>query len=244
MDLRGFDPDRPPADPAAVLDGFLRRLGVPGNQVHALDLAGRARRFRQLMADRKAIVLLDNAATEDQVLPLLPQSPTCVVVVTSRYQLSGLPGVSCLRLDVFTPAESLDLLRGVAGEQAIAADQVTAARIAKLVGHLPLALAVVAGRITSSPAWSLADHLERLTEHRERLRLEDSVEPALALSYEALKMNGTLCVEAIFFNSAACGEPGLRPSTSFGPYTGSTGTPLIVVNWRSAVFMDLPPLTS
>jgi len=186
VDLRGFDPDRPPADPAAVLDGFLRRLGVPGNQVHALDLAGRARRFRQLMADRKAIVLLDNAATEDQVLPLLPQSPTCVVLVTSRYQLSGLPEVSCHRLDVFTPAESLDLLRGVAGEQTIAADQVTAARIAKLVGHLPLALAVVAGRITSSPAWSLADHLERLTEHRERLRLEDSVEPALALSYEAL----------------------------------------------------------
>lgn len=186
VDLRGFDPDRPPADPAAVLDGFLRRLGVPGSQVHALDLAGRARRFRQLMADRKAIVLLDNAATEDQVLPLLPQSPTCVVLVTSRYQLGGLPDVDCLRLDVFSPAESLGLLRGVAGEEAIAADQVTAARIAKLVGHLPLALAVVAGRITDSPGWSLTDHLERLTEHRERFRLEDSVEPALALSYEAL----------------------------------------------------------
>jgi tetratricopeptide (TPR) repeat protein len=186
VDLRGFDPDRPPADPAAVLDGFLRRLGVPGNQVHALDLAGRARRFRQLMADRKAIVLLDNAGTEDQVLPLLPQSPTCVVVVTSRYQLSGLPDTSCLRLDVFTPAESIDLLRGVAGAEAIAADPATAARIANLVGHLPLALAVVAGRITDSPSWSLADHLERLTEHRERLRLEDSVAPALALSYEAL----------------------------------------------------------
>ncbi|WP_185448537.1 tetratricopeptide repeat protein [Kribbella qitaiheensis] len=186
VDLRGFDPDRPPADPAAVLDGFLRRLGVPGSQVHALDLAGRARRFRQLMADRKAIVLLDNAATEDQVLPLLAQSPTCVTVVTSRYQLGGLPDVKCLALDVFTPAESLDLLRGIAGEEAIDADRQTAARIARLVGHLPLALAVVAGRITDSPGWCLGDHLERLTEHRERLRLEDSVEPALALSYEAL----------------------------------------------------------
>ncbi|WP_145803217.1 tetratricopeptide repeat protein [Kribbella amoyensis] len=186
VDLRGFDPQRPPADPAAVLDGFLRRLGVPGSQVHCLDLAGRVRRFRQLMADRKAIVLLDNAATEDQVWPLLSASPHCVTLVTSRYQLCGPPDVRSLALDVFSPGESLELLSGVVGERAIADDPVTAARIARLVGHLPLALAVVAGRVTESADWSLRDHLERLTEHRERLRLDGGVEPALALSYEAL----------------------------------------------------------
>lgn len=186
VDLRGFDPDRPPADPAAVLEGFLRRLGVPGSQLHCLDLAGRVRRFRQEMAERQAIVLLDNAASEDQVQPLLASTPDCITLVTSRYQLGGLPRVKSLTLDVFSPEESLDLLRGITGRDAIAAEPATALRIAELVGHLPLALAVVAGRITDSPGWSLKDHLERLTGHRERLRLEDSVEPALALSYEAL----------------------------------------------------------
>jgi tetratricopeptide (TPR) repeat protein len=186
VDLRGFDPDRPPADPAAVLEGFLRRLGVPGSQVLCLDLAGRVRRFQQLAAERKAIVLLDNAASEDQVAPLLAPGPDCITLVTSRYQLGGSPDIKSLALKVFSPEESLELLAETVGQETIATDRATALRIAELVGHLPLALAVVAARLTDLPGWTLVDHLERLTEHRERLRLEDQVGPALALSYEAL----------------------------------------------------------
>ncbi|WP_460648931.1 tetratricopeptide repeat protein [Kribbella endophytica] len=184
VDLRGFDPERTPADPGAVLEGFLRRLGVPGSQVLALDLAGRVRRFRQLVAERNVLVVLDNAASEDQLRPLL--APGCRTLVTSRYKLDAGPEAHVLAIGVFSRAESLELLRRTAGAAAIAADEPTAVRIADLVGHLPLALAVVAGRINDLSAWSLTDHLERLLEHRDRLRLEDSVGPALALSYEAL----------------------------------------------------------
>ena len=72
VDLRGYDPQRPPADPAAVLDVFLRRLGVPGEQIHNLDLAARAAKYRQLLAGKQALIMLDNAANEDQVRLLLP----------------------------------------------------------------------------------------------------------------------------------------------------------------------------
>jgi tetratricopeptide (TPR) repeat protein len=184
VDLRGFDPERPPADPGAVLEGFLRRLGLPGSQVLALDLAGRVRRYRQLVAERNVLVVLDNAASEDQLRPLL--APGCLTLVTSRYKLDAGPDAHALTIGVFSRAESLQLLRRTAGPAAITADEATATRIAELVGHLPLALAVVAGRINDLSGWSLTDHLERLLEHRDRLRLEDSVGPALALSYEAL----------------------------------------------------------
>lgn len=97
VDLRGFDPRRAPADPAAVLDGFLRRLGVPGSEVHAADLAGRARRFRALVEGRKVLLVLDDAADEE-VAPLLPRSPTCVTLVTSRRRLSGLRDAVRLQL--------------------------------------------------------------------------------------------------------------------------------------------------
>ena len=186
VNLRGYDPDRPPADPAAVLDGFLRCLGLPSSRIHGLDLAGRSAAFRELTAGRKIVVLLDNAATDDQVSPLLPDGPDCFTVVTSRRRLSGPTDGRRVRLDVFTPAESLELLRRSIGGARVDNDPATAGRIAALAGHLPLALVVLASRISSTPAWTLTDHLERLTEHRLRLRLDDGVTLALSSSYESL----------------------------------------------------------
>ena len=197
VNLRGYDPDRPPADPAAVLDGFLRRLGLPASRIHALDLAGRAAAFRELTAGRKMVVLLDNAADSDQVSPLLPDGPDCFTVVTSRRRLSGLAGGRRLRLDVFTPAESLDLLRRSIGAARVDNDPATAEQIAALAGHLPLALGVLAGRIASTPAWTLTDHLERLTEHRLRLRLDDGVMLALSSSYESLAVGNQMMLRLL-----------------------------------------------
>jgi hypothetical protein len=186
VNLRGYDPDLAPANPAAVLAGFLRILGVPGSRVHALDLDARANSFRKLMAGRRAIVVLDNAADEDQVRPLLPDSPTCRVLITSRRSLSGLPSTQHLPLDLLTPAESVELLRRSAGSERVDADPDAAARITDLAGHLPLALALVAARITATPDWTLADHGERLREHRDLLRLDSGVELAFRLSYDDL----------------------------------------------------------
>jgi tetratricopeptide (TPR) repeat protein len=186
VDLRGYDPQRPPADPFAVLGQFLRRLGVPAGEVQHLDLAGRAARYRRLLSGTNALILLDNAGSAAQVRPLLPDGAGCPVLVTSRQALADLPGVTRLRLDVFTREDAANLLRLAAGADRIGADPGAADRIAELLGRLPLALALVAARIRLNPDWTLADHLERLLRRRASGRLEDDVETALGLSYDEL----------------------------------------------------------
>ncbi|MGH3763220.1 tetratricopeptide repeat protein [Actinophytocola sp.] len=193
VDLRGYDPHRPPADPAAVLDGFLRRLGVAGSQLAGMDLTGRSAMFRELMASRRALVVLDNAAGVDQVAPILPAGTATLTLVTSRNRLTGLNRmlptgtrtkhhVSVLPLDVYTPTDAMDVLRVIIGTDRVAEEPASATRIGELVGHLPLALSLIATRIRAMPDWSLADHADRLAERRTDLRLDDAVAVALRLS--------------------------------------------------------------
>lgn len=186
VNLRGFDADRPAADPAAVLEGFLRRLGASGSEIGGLALAGRSALFRRLLDGRRALVLLDNAASADQVQPLLPALPTCLVLVTSRRRLAGLGAARHVALDVFTPEESVELLRDGVGAERVDAERVEAADIVELVGRLPLALALVARRLAASREWTMADHRDRLVELRTILRLDDGVEVALRTSYDEL----------------------------------------------------------
>lgn len=183
VDLRGHDPERAPADPAAVLDGFLRTLGARGGTIHRMDLSARSASFAELLAGKSALVLLDNAASEDQVLPLLPVAGCCLVLVTSRRRLD-LPGAVQLGLDPFTRLEASELLRS-AGHEADA-DPATVDGIADLCGRLPLAVALVSSRIVARPDWTMADHLDRLSELRNSRRLEDGVAIALGSSYDQL----------------------------------------------------------
>ncbi|HEX6342196.1 ATP-binding protein [Umezawaea sp.] len=185
VDLRGYDPDRPPADPSAVLEGFLRKLGVPGDRVQHLGLAGRADRFRELLAGRTALLLLDNAASAEQVAPLLPGTSGSFALITSRRRLPDLPSVRSLTLDVLAADEAVELLRRASGD-AVDADLGTAAEIAGLLGHLPLALDLLTGRMRANPDWALSDHLDRLLHHRRGLRLDTGVEVAISLSYRDL----------------------------------------------------------
>ncbi|MFK4084744.1 ATP-binding protein [Kribbella sp. NPDC020789] len=179
VNLRGFDP-RQPADPGAVLEAFLRVLGV-----RSTAPSSRTARLGEALAGKRSVILLDNAASAEQVLPLLPGVPGSVVLVTSRRRLE-LPGAVRLQLNAFTPAESEELLRNAIGSARVSADPTAAERIAVQVGQLPLALALVAGRIGATPAWSLSDHLERLVERGRTLCLDDSVEIALAQSDSSL----------------------------------------------------------
>ncbi len=186
VDLRGYDPDRPPADPNAVLDGLLRRLGLSGDQILHLDVAARRAKLRQLLAGSGAMLLLDNAADADQVRPLLPTEPGCLVLITSRRALFELPSARHLSLDVLTPDEAIGVLRKAVGAGPVDAEPAVAADIAELLGRLPLALGLVASRIQGSPGWTLMDHLDRLQHHRRSLRLDGGVEIAISLSYRAL----------------------------------------------------------
>jgi tetratricopeptide (TPR) repeat protein len=183
VDLRGYhsDPATPPADPAAVLDGFLRALGVPGHRIPPA-LADRTALYRRRLAEAPTLVVLDNAAGAGQARPLLAAAPGCRTLVTSRRALPEL-AADHISVDVFDPAEAREFLTGVARHAAIDDDPDALARIADRCGHLPLALGVVAGHIRATTGWTLADHADRLDEHR---RLDTGVELALALSYRHL----------------------------------------------------------
>jgi tetratricopeptide (TPR) repeat protein len=187
VNLRGFHPDptQPPADPAAVLDGFLRLLGVPGHRIPH-DLAARTSSYRDRIANTTTLVVLDNAATEDQVRPLLADSPGCVTLITSRRSLTGLRAATRLAVDVFTPEETRRFLVRATPDIPVGADPTALSRIGARCGHLPLALELIAGHIRATPGWTLTDHADRLDERHRTRRLDTGVELALDLSYQRL----------------------------------------------------------
>jgi tetratricopeptide (TPR) repeat protein len=187
VNLRGFHPDpaQPPADPAAVLDGFLRLLGVPGTKIPH-DLAARSAAYRDRLAGTDTLVVLDNAADSDQVRPLVPDTAGCPVLVTSRRSLTDLhPGIE-LTVDVFNPGEALAFLSRAVPQVPVGDDPSAPARIAHRCGYLPLALGLVAGHIRGTPGWTLTDHADRLDERHHGRRLDTGVEIALDLSYRHL----------------------------------------------------------
>ncbi|MBB5932427.1 ATP-binding protein [Streptomyces echinatus] len=177
-DLRGFAPDRPPADTAAVLDTFLRLLGAAGERIpHGTE--ARARRYRQLLAGTGAFVVLDDAADAEQVRPLLPGDPASATLITSRRLLHGLPDATRRTVGPPAAADSVELLRRTAGAEAVTADPTALRRIADDLGHLPLALTAVGHHIRRHPGWTLDDydHDTVIT-----LALEGGVRRALAAS--------------------------------------------------------------
>ncbi|MEU1755599.1 tetratricopeptide repeat protein [Micromonospora matsumotoense] len=187
VNLRGFfpDPARPPADPAAVLDGFLRLLGVPAHQIPH-DLHARTAAYRSQLTGTRTLIVLDNAADVDQIRPLLPGVQGCLTLITSRRILSDLCPATRLVIDVFATHEAVDYLAQVVGHVPTGDDPAASARIARRCGYLPLALDLTTGHIRATPGWTLTDHADRLDERHRQRRLETGVELALDLSYHHL----------------------------------------------------------
>lgn len=159
-DLRGFDAERPPLQPAAVLENFLNLLGVSGQQMPR-ELESRAALYRSRLAGKRAMVLLDNVVTEDQVLPLLPGGPGGLVLITSRRTLAGLAGARGLSLDVLPQRDAIALLSRVVGDERVTADPESAARLTDLCGRLPIAISLVARRLRRHPMWTVRDLVDR-----------------------------------------------------------------------------------
>jgi DNA-binding SARP family transcriptional activator/tetratricopeptide (TPR) repeat protein len=174
-------------DPADVLAGLLRALGV-GGAVIPEGLEERVRLYRSRLADRRVLVVLDNAASEAQVRPLLPGSHGCAVLVTSRAHLSGLEAAHALTLDVLDPEQAVQLLAKLAGPGRVAAEPQAAHQIVRLCGWLPLAVRIAGARLAGRPHWRLALLAERLMdEHRrlDELKTGDlEVRASVALSYQ------------------------------------------------------------
>jgi len=178
-DLRGHEPGGPAADTAAVLDGLLRVLGVPGDRIQRLDLAARSKKFRQLIAGRRALLLFDNVGDEEHVAPLIPETPGCLTLVTSRRRLENLPAV---RLEAFTHDEAMQYLRTTIGPERVDAELTAAEDIVELCGCLPLDLAVATPQIRRRSDWSLEDHLTRLRSFAR----DERARPAFTASYDKL----------------------------------------------------------
>ncbi|MDQ3886766.1 MAG: NB-ARC domain-containing protein, partial [Actinomycetota bacterium] len=196
MNLRGYGPDSPMTAERA-LEGFLRALNVPVEQIPA-GLEARAALYRSLLDGRRVLIVLDNASSAEQVRPLLPGSPSCRVVITSRSRLSGLiarDGASRVTMDLLPPAEAIALLRDVIGDNRVAAESEAAAELAKRCAYLPLALRIAAERAVTHPHVPLTDLTDELAVEHDRLDLfaaDEEEDEATALravfswSYRAL----------------------------------------------------------
>ncbi|WP_404955076.1 AfsR/SARP family transcriptional regulator [Streptomyces sp. 147326] len=160
--LRGTSAE--PADPGTVLAGFLQALGAQEPAIPD-GPEERAALFRTTVADRRILLVLDDARDTAQVEALLPGSPTCAVLVTGRATLDRLPAVRRVRLEPLAAPEALALLGAVAGPDRIAAEPEQAAALAERCGGLPLALRLAGARLAARPAWSLTDFVRLLDGH-------------------------------------------------------------------------------
>ena len=175
VNLRGYDPGSP-ATPTEVLDGFLRAFDVPADKIPP-GLEQRSALFRSLVDDRRILVVLDNANSAEQVRPLLPGSPSSMVVVTSRAGLTGLAvstGAVRIRLDLLHFDDAVTLLRTIVGDRRAAAEPHALADLARLCARLPLALQLGGQRAAAHPELSLADLIADLADESERLELLSS----------------------------------------------------------------------
>ena len=170
-----------------VLERFLRALGaMVGGRPESVD--ERAERYRDLLAGRRVLIVLDNVADEEQVRPLLPGSSHSAVLVTSRVRLAGLAGATHLEPGVFGAEQAAALLSRIAGPERTRAEPEAATQLAALCGYLPLAMRVAGTRLAARPHWSVRQLVDRLADEASRLdELHHSgvgVRASLALAYQ------------------------------------------------------------
>jgi tetratricopeptide (TPR) repeat protein/transcriptional regulator with XRE-family HTH domain len=171
VDLQGFGPSGQPVPPGEAIARSLIAVGVPAQEIPSGD-DDRAGLYRSVLAGRRVIVVLDNACDEAQVRPLLPASPGCLVIVTSRNQLGGLAVIEAaqlLTLDVMSERDASGLLAARLGAGRVAEEPDAVHELIALCARLPLALAIIAARAMTRPGLPLAALVRELSDVRGRL---------------------------------------------------------------------------
>jgi len=189
LPLHGHTPGQVPVDPADALASLLLTAGVAAAHIPpALD--ARVALWRDRLAERQLLLVLDDAVDSEQVRPLLPGSGGSLVLITSRRHLSALEGATAVALDTLPPAQAAALLVRLAGRPGLAADDPAVGEITRLCGYLPLAIGMVARQLHHHPAWTAAGRAAELAAARDRLDLMTtenvSVAAAFDLSYADL----------------------------------------------------------
>jgi DNA-binding SARP family transcriptional activator/tetratricopeptide (TPR) repeat protein len=186
LDLQGPDFDE---SPQSLLARFLHALGVRGSLMPE-QLAERIELYRSLIAGKRLLLVLDDATSEQQVMPLLPGSPSCAVLVTSRALLGGLPGAHFVEVDTFDNDTAAEFLARIIGPERLAAEPKATAAVIRYCGGLPLALRIAGARLVSRPHWRINDLARRLK--NEVRRLDElsgqglAVRPSIGLTYRGL----------------------------------------------------------
>jgi tetratricopeptide (TPR) repeat protein len=220
--LQGATPGLKPLRAVEVLGRFLRALGVHPQAVPA-DEAEAAALFRSLVADRRVLVMLDDAGSLAQVRPLLPGGHRCATVVTGRTAFTGLMEATCLHLQLMAPEESFTLLERIVGVARATSDVAATTRLASLCGHLPLALRIAGARLAARPDWpvaALADRLEAGQRRLDELSAGDvAVRASIELTYRGLAEESRRALRRLALSRAP----------DFAP-------------WALAALLDVPPV--
>jgi tetratricopeptide (TPR) repeat protein len=210
VDLRGgADHDDAGLGPADVLRQFLWALGVPSSDIPPSD-AERSALYRSLLHGRRVLIVLDNARGEAQVRPLLPGSPGCLALITSRRPLAALDTARPpLQLPLLDEQDAAQMLTRLAGPERVRAEPEQTAEVVRLCGRLPLALRITGGRLRTRPQWPVSEIARRLADERRRLaelKVGDlDIRASLMLSYRELDEAQALLLRRL----------GLLPGTTF-----------------------------
>ncbi len=189
IDLHGHAADSAPLEPSTALDRLLRAIGVPGEAIPP-DPEARAALWRAKMACRSVLLVLDNVADADQIRPLLPGTPDCLVLITSRRRLVDLEVCKTLSLDVLSPADATALFTSIVNDDRVLVQPEAVEEIVRLCGYLPLAIRIAAGRLRARPVWPIERLAMRLRDPGNRLEHlsagSRSVSATLTASYQDL----------------------------------------------------------
>ncbi len=189
LPLHAHTPGQRPVDPADALASLLLTAGLAAPQIPP-GLEARAGRWRDHVAGKKILLLLDDAAGHEQVRPLLPGTAGSLVLVTSRRRLAALEGAAQVSLDTLPPGDAATLLARLAGRPGMRAGDAAVGHITRLCGNLPLAIGMLASQLRNHPAWACDQLAADLATARDRLALMHaenvSVAAALDLSYTDL----------------------------------------------------------
>jgi transcriptional regulator with XRE-family HTH domain len=214
LPLHGHTPGQRPVDPADALVSLLLTAGVPAAQIPP-GLAARTALWRDRLAGKHLLMVLDDAAGSDQVKPLLPGTPGSLVLVTSRRHLTALEDARAISLDTLPPGEAAGLLVRLAGRPGLSASEPVVSEIIRLCGYLPLAIGMLARQLHHHPAWTASGLAADLAAARDRLEMLTaenlSASAAFDLSYQDL----TQAQRHLFRRL------GLHPGTDLDAYTSA-----------------------
>ena len=183
LPLHAHTPGQRPVEPADALASLLLTAGVPAPQIPP-GLEARAARWRDCVADRKILLVLDDAASHEQVRPLLPGTAGILVLITSRRRLTALEDATAISLDTLPPDEAAALLARLADRSGLSAGDAAVGEITRLCGYLPLAIGILARQLHHHPAWTAAGLAGDLAAARDRLEPMQAENLSVAVAFD------------------------------------------------------------